>query len=65
MSEVLETDLKQRAYDGKWELIGKIKDVDNSYSYKTDGGTTVTLTSEKWVTIGVYDYLLNIEEWMQ
>lgn len=53
----IETQFKQRAYDGKWERIGKIADMENSYSYKTDGGNTITIVPEKWITIGVYDLL--------
>ena len=53
----IETQYKQRAYDGKWERIGKIADHSNSYSYKTDGGNTITIVPEKWITIGVYDLL--------
>jgi len=56
----LEYDFKQRAFDGKWERLGKIQDTENAYSYKTPSGQTVTLTPAKWVTIGVYDYLVDL-----
>jgi hypothetical protein len=64
MNEILETDMKQRAYDGKWELLGKIKDFENTYSYKTESGITISLIPEKWITVNVYDYLLRVEEWV-
>lgn len=55
---ILETQFKQRAYDGKWERIAKIIDNDNAYSYTTESGSRVTLMGEKWVTLSVYDYLV-------
>jgi hypothetical protein len=59
---VLETQFKQRAFDGKWERIGKIVDFDNKYTYQTESGSRVTLIPEKWVTLGVYDYLVEVED---
>ena len=58
---VLETAFKQRAFDGKWERIVKIMDLDNSYSFVNENGNRTTLIPEKWVTVGVYDYLMEIE----
>lgn len=55
---VIETQFKQRAFDGKWERIVKVMDHDNKYTYSTESGSKVTLIPEKWVTVGVYDYLL-------
>jgi hypothetical protein len=55
---ILETQMRQRAFDGKWERIAKIVDYDNKYTYQTESGSRVTLIPEKWVTIGVYDYIL-------
>lgn len=55
---VLETQFKQRAFDGKWERLGKIVDFDNKYTYQTESGSKVTLIPEKWVTLGVYDYIV-------
>lgn len=52
-----ETELKQRAYDGKWELIAKVQDFDNKYVYTTESGNKVSLIPEKWITVKVYDYL--------
>ena len=57
---VLETAFKQRAFDGKWERIVKIMDLDNSYSFVSENGSRKTLIPEKWVTVGVYDYLMEI-----
>lgn len=59
---VLETQFKQRTFDGKWERIGKIVDFDNKYTYQTESGSRVTLIPEKWVTLGVYDYLVEVED---
>ena len=56
----LEYDFKQRSFDGKWERLARVKDFENEYSYQTPSGQTVTLTPEKWVTIGVYDYIMEI-----
>ena len=55
---VVEVQYKQRAYDGKWERIGRIVDYDNKYTYSTESGNRVTLIPEKWITLGVYDYML-------
>lgn len=55
---ILETQFKQRAYDGKWERIAKVMDFDNEYRYATESGTKVSLIPEKWVTLGVYDVML-------
>jgi hypothetical protein len=57
---ILETAFKQRAFDGKWERIVKIMDLDNSYSFVNENGNSTTLIPEKWVTVGVYDYLMEV-----
>ena len=57
---ILETAFKQRAFDGKWERIVKIMDLDNSYSFVNENGNRTTLIPEKWVTVGVYDYLMEV-----
>jgi len=57
---VLETAFKQRAFDDKWERIVKIMDLDNSYSFMGENGSRMTHIPEKWVTVGVYDYLMEI-----
>jgi hypothetical protein len=62
MMTYTEVDFKQRAYDGKWEMVAKVLDHENKYVYKTESGNTVTLTPEKWITVGVYDYLAEIED---
>jgi hypothetical protein len=56
-TKALEYDFKQRAYDGKWERLALIPDVENSRSYKTESGQEITITPEKWTTVGVYDLL--------
>lgn len=60
--QVLETSFKQRAFDGKWERIVKIMDLDNSYSFVNENGNRTTLIPEKWVTVGVYDYMMEIAD---
>ena len=57
---ILEEDFKQRAYDGKWERIGKIADEDNAYTFINEYGGRTTTVPFKWVTLGVYDYLMEI-----
>ena len=59
---ILETQFKQRTFDGKWERIAKIVDYENEYSYETETSSRVTLIPEKWVTIGVYDYLMEFND---
>jgi hypothetical protein len=59
---VLDTQFKQRAFDGKWERIIKTMDNDNKYSYTTESGSRVTLIPTKWVTVGVYDYMLEFQD---
>lgn len=56
--KVYETEFKQRAFDGKWERIVKIMDLDNSYTFIGENGSRMTHIPTKWVTVGVYDYLM-------
>ena len=58
--KIYEEEFKQRAYDGKWERLGKIEDVDNSYVFVNEFGSRAATTPFKWVTLGVYDYLMEI-----
>lgn len=58
---VLEEQFKQRAFDGKWERIVRTMDYANKYSFTNEVGNKVTYISEKWVTVGVYDYLIELE----
>jgi hypothetical protein len=58
---VLETQFKQREFDGKWERIVKIVDYEGMYTYEIESGLRrVTLIPEKWVTVGVYDYVMEL-----
>lgn len=54
---ILETQFKQRAWDGKWEKIVRIMDFASRYSYHNEYGNKVSYIPEKWLTIGVYDYI--------
>lgn len=58
--KVYETEFKQRAYDSKWERLGKIEDEDNTYVFINEYGNRAATTPFKWVTLGVYDYLMEI-----
>lgn len=58
---ILETQFVQRAYDGKWEKLVKVMDYDNKYVYKTESGNRMTYVPEKWMTVGVFDYLAEFE----
>jgi hypothetical protein len=60
--KIYEEEFKQRAYDGKWERIGKIADDDNAYTFVNEHGSRVTTVPFKWVTLGVYDYLMEIAD---
>ena len=57
-SDVLETQFVQRAYDGYWEKIVKVMDHDNSYTYRNESGTSVTLIPERWLTVAVYPFIM-------
>jgi len=59
---ILETEIVQREWDKRWEQIAKIMDYENSYTYLNEYGIKMTLIPEKWITIAVYDYLMEIVE---
>lgn len=58
VSNVLETQMVQRDYDGCWERIVKVMDNDNAYTYQSETGMSVTLIPEKWVTVAVYPFIM-------
>lgn len=58
---ILETDFAQRAYDGKWEKLARIMDYDNKYVYKSESGQKMTYVPTRWVTVGVFDYMGELE----
>lgn len=60
--KIYEEEFKQRAYDGKWERIGKIADEDNAYTFINEYGSRTTTVPFKWITLGVYDYLMEISD---
>ena len=60
--KIFQEEFKQRAFDGKWERIVQIEDVDNTYVFINEYGSRQALTPLKWVTVGVYDYLMEIED---
>ena len=55
---ILETKLVQREYDGRWEKIAKVSDDRDYYRYKDEHGNMVTLTSPYWITLAVYDFIM-------
>jgi hypothetical protein len=57
-NEILETQLVQRAYDGYWEKIVKVMDLENEYSFRNEVGNIVTLIPEKWLTVAVYPFIM-------
>lgn len=57
-SEILETQLVQRAFDGYWEKIVKVIDHENAYTFGDENGNKVTLTPEKWITVAVYPFIM-------
>lgn len=60
--DVLAEEFKQRAFDGKWERIVKIMDLDNTYTFIGENGSRMSHIPTKWVTVGVYDYLMEIAD---
>lgn len=58
---VLETQFKQRAFDNKWERIVKTMDYDNKNTFSNEYGNKVSYIPEKWVTVGVYDFIMELE----
>ena len=58
---ILETSWKQRTYDGKWEKLAKVMDYENKYVYKSETGSNLTYIPTKWMTVGVFDYMMELE----
>lgn len=58
---ILETSWKQRSYDGKWEKLAKVMDYENKYVYKSETGSNLTYIPTKWMTVGVFDYMMELE----
>jgi hypothetical protein len=58
---ILETAFKQRDYDSKWERLARVMDYDNKYVYKSESGQKMTYVPTKWVTVGVFDYVGELE----
>ena len=58
---ILETQFVQRAYDSKWEKLARVMDYDNKYVYKSESGQRMTYVPTKWMTVGVYDLVGELE----
>jgi hypothetical protein len=56
-----EIDYKQRAFDGKWEKLARVMDHENKYIYKSESGAQMTYIPTKWITVGIYDYMGELE----
>jgi hypothetical protein len=55
---ILESQIVQRDFDKRWERIVKVMDHENAYSYSNENGIPVTLIPTKWLTVAVYDFLM-------
>jgi Trk K+ transport system NAD-binding subunit len=55
---IIESQIVQREFDGRWERIVKVIDTENQYTYKNESGITVSLIPEKWITVQVYDFVM-------
>jgi hypothetical protein len=60
--EILETEIVQREWDGRWEKVAKIIDRENEYHYTDESGVKMSLTPTRWVTVAVYDFLMDEKE---
>lgn len=58
---ILDKVWKQREFDGKHIVLGKVFDHDNTYRYKDENGKPVKFIPTKWIVLKVYDYILEIE----
>lgn len=47
----LEKAVKQRSFDGVWELLAKVYDYDNAYTYTNEDGKRKTHMPYKWICI--------------
>lgn len=56
--QILETQFVQRAYDGHWEKVVRVKDYENSYTYTDEQRQNVTFVPDKWMTTAVYPFIM-------
>lgn len=56
--QYIKTELVQREFDKRWEKIALIRDHENSYSFTNEQGIRTTLIPEKWITVEVFDFLM-------
>ena len=56
--KILKTELVQREFDKRWEKIGLVQDHENSYTYMNEFGVRTTSIPEKWITLQVYDFIM-------
>lgn len=57
-SDILESQIVQRDFDKRWERIVKVQDLENAYTFANEQGVKMTLIPEKWVTVAVYDFIM-------
>lgn len=55
---VLETQIIQREFDGRWEKVVRVEDYENSCTYINEYGKRTTYVPHKWLTVAVYDFLM-------
>lgn len=58
----METIYKQRAYDGKWMALTRVKKPEDAYVYFTETKQKITLVPDQWIITGVYDYEIELEK---
>ena len=56
-SDILESQIVQR-FDGCWERIVKVQDIENAYTFANEQGVKITMIPEKWITVAVYDFIM-------
>ena len=57
---ILEFASYYRAFDNKWEILGKILDKENTYTYTTETKQRISHTPEKWVCVDVLNDVVEV-----
>lgn len=60
--KIYQKEIRKRPFDGKWQLLGKIDDTENTYTYVDENQKKVTMIPTKWVVTDVFDFLVDAEE---
>lgn len=56
--KILETQIVQREFDQRWEKLARVLDRENTYHYVNENGIRSTLIPEKWITLEVFDFIM-------